>query len=57
MSSNQPEHCGLDASGRMWDWHLPDGFRYGSDTNPQWLTVEQMRDGIAPFEKRCEHMI
>jgi UDP-N-acetylglucosamine 4,6-dehydratase len=29
---------------------LPDGFRYGSESNPQWLTIEQMREIIAPFE-------
>lgn len=29
---------------------LPDGFRYTSDTNPQWLTVEQIREMIAPLE-------
>ena len=29
---------------------LPDGFRYASDTNPQWLTLEQIREMIAPFE-------
>jgi UDP-N-acetylglucosamine 4,6-dehydratase len=29
---------------------LPDGFRYGSENNPQWLTVEQMQAIVAPFE-------
>jgi UDP-N-acetylglucosamine 4,6-dehydratase len=29
---------------------LPDGFRYTSDTNPKWLTFEEMREIIAPFE-------
>jgi UDP-N-acetylglucosamine 4,6-dehydratase len=29
---------------------LPDGFRYGSESNPQWLTVEQMQAIVAPFE-------
>lgn len=29
---------------------LPDGFRYTSETNPQWLTIDQIRDIIAPFE-------
>jgi len=38
-----------------YDWQskgssLPDGFRYTSDTNPQWLTVEQIREMIAPLE-------
>jgi UDP-N-acetylglucosamine 4,6-dehydratase len=30
---------------------LPDGFRYTSETNPQWLTVEQMLEYVAPFEE------
>jgi len=29
---------------------LPDGFRYGSDTNPNWLNIDQIRQMIAPFE-------
>jgi UDP-N-acetylglucosamine 4,6-dehydratase len=29
---------------------LPDGFRYGSDTNPEWLSLEQIQEIIAPFE-------
>ena len=38
------------------DWQdqgrrLPDGFRYASDTNPEWLSVEQIRKIVAPFEK------
>jgi UDP-N-acetylglucosamine 4,6-dehydratase len=41
-----------------WDWEnqgkaLPDGFRYASNNNPQWLTVEQIRDMIRPIE--AEH--
>src|SRR3990172_3062211 len=30
---------------------LPDGFRYGSDTNPEWLTVEQIREVVKPIEQ------
>jgi UDP-N-acetylglucosamine 4,6-dehydratase len=30
---------------------LEDGFRYTSETNPQWLNIEQMRELIAPFEE------
>ncbi len=30
---------------------LPDGFRYTSEANPQWLTVDQMRELVAPFEE------
>ncbi len=29
---------------------LPDGFRYGSETNQQQLTLEQIQEIIAPFE-------
>lgn len=29
---------------------LPDGFRYASDTNPQWLSLEDIRKMVAPFE-------
>jgi UDP-N-acetylglucosamine 4,6-dehydratase len=29
---------------------LPVGFRYGSDTNSQWLTDDQIRELVAPFE-------
>ncbi len=37
------------------DWsnkghELPDGFRYASNTNPDWLSVEQLQGIIAPFE-------
>ena len=39
--------------GREWQdkgRSLPDGFRYGSDTNPAWLTIEEIRALTAPFE-------
>lgn len=29
---------------------LPEGFRYGSDSNDHWLTADEMRSLIAPFE-------
>jgi UDP-N-acetylglucosamine 4,6-dehydratase len=29
---------------------LPEGFRYASDTNPSWLTVEEIREMVKPFE-------
>ncbi len=29
---------------------LEDGFRYTSETNPQWLGVEEIRELVAPFE-------
>jgi UDP-N-acetylglucosamine 4,6-dehydratase len=39
--------------GREWEKQgksLPDGFRYASNTNSQWLTVEQIQKIIAPIE-------
>lgn len=37
------------------DWQaegkrLPDGYRYASNTNPDWLEVDQIREIVAPFE-------
>ncbi len=37
------------------DWQaegqsLPAGFRFGSDNNPQWLSIDQIREMVAPFE-------
>ncbi len=39
------------------DWQsegrvLPSGFRFGSDNNPHWLSVDQIREMVAPFEGR-----
>jgi UDP-N-acetylglucosamine 4,6-dehydratase len=39
------------------DWQseghgLPAGFRFGSDNNPQWLSIDQIRNMVAPFEDR-----
>jgi UDP-N-acetylglucosamine 4,6-dehydratase len=39
------------------DWQteghmLPAGFRFGSDNNPKWLDVTQIREMVAPFEDR-----
>jgi UDP-N-acetylglucosamine 4,6-dehydratase len=44
---------------RMWfvyDWKsrgkaVPDGFRYASDTNSQWLDLAGIRQFVAPFEE------
>ena len=39
--------------GRAWSEKgkaLPEGFRYGSDTNDRWLTPDEMLGLIAPFE-------
>jgi UDP-N-acetylglucosamine 4,6-dehydratase len=29
---------------------LPAGFRFGSDNNPNWLTVSQIQEMVAPFD-------
>ena len=29
---------------------LPDGFRYASDTNTEWMTDQQVRDLMGPEE-------
>jgi len=49
----------VQPSSAMWfgyDWQgkgrtLPDGYRYTSETNPSWLTVEEIRAYVAPFEE------
>jgi UDP-N-acetylglucosamine 4,6-dehydratase len=49
----------VQPSAELWfghDWQalgkpLPDGYRYASNTNPQWLEVEQIRKMVEPFEK------
>jgi UDP-N-acetylglucosamine 4,6-dehydratase len=48
----------VQPSGSLWfghDWQqngqaLESGFRYSSDKNPMWLTVDQIKELIAPFE-------
>lgn len=48
----------VQPSGALWFGHswqqngktLPDGFLYASNNNPQWLTVEQIREMVEPFE-------
>jgi UDP-N-acetylglucosamine 4,6-dehydratase len=42
--------------GREWEelgTPLAEGFRFGSDTNPHWLSVEQIRQMVSPFEKEA----
>jgi UDP-N-acetylglucosamine 4,6-dehydratase len=39
--------------GREWEKRgelCVEGFRYASNTNPQWLSIEQIRQMVAPFE-------
>src|SRR5574339_152863 len=38
---------GLEYEGKA----LPEGFRYSSDTNSQWLDIEGIREFVAPFEQ------
>ncbi len=53
----------VQPTGALWfghDWsergrNLPDGFHYTSSNNPDWLTVEQIRDLVAPFEQAFEN--
>ena len=43
--------------GREWEKQgslLKDGFRYASNTNPQWLSVDQIREIVAPIEEAME---
>ncbi len=48
----------VQPSGALWFGHswqeqgrsLPDGFVYASNNNPQWLTVDQIKEMVAPFE-------
>lgn len=43
--------------GREWEGGgrtLPDGFRYASNTNNDWLSVEQIRQILAPIEELFE---
>ena len=57
---DMPEMYVVQPSPNAWfghDWqsegHLPPSeFRFGSDNNPQWLTVAQIREMVAPFEGR-----
>jgi len=58
-------HSGADEmfvvqpSSALWfgyDWQdkgklLQDGFRYTSEDNPEWLTEEQIRAYVAPFNR------
>jgi UDP-N-acetylglucosamine 4,6-dehydratase len=34
---------------------LPDGFRYTSETNPHWLSQDEIRLIVAPFEAAAAH--
>jgi Predicted nucleoside-diphosphate sugar epimerases len=43
--------------GRAWEKQgkaLPDGFRYSSNTNTDWLDLDRINEMIAPIEKDFE---
>lgn len=50
----------VEPSGALWFGHawkergttLPEGFHYASDNNKHWLTEEEIRDIIAPFDPK-----
>ena len=46
----QPSHPWWKGESWMSARALPDGFRYASDTNTQWMTDQQVRDLIGPEE-------
>jgi len=49
----------VEPVGHLWfrhDWstegrHVPDGFKYTSDNNTEWLTEDQIRKLVEPFER------
>jgi UDP-N-acetylglucosamine 4,6-dehydratase len=53
-----PDMFVVQPSAALWFGHawegkgksLPDGFRYASDINPHWLTLDQIREIITPVE-------
>jgi len=57
-----PDMFVVQPTSELWFGHewqkigrpLPDGFRYASDTNPDWLTREQIREMVAPFDQPQE---
>jgi len=46
----QPSHPGWNGNNRIQGKALPDGFRYASDTNSDWLTHLQLQELIASLE-------
>lgn len=47
-----PMHPWWKGHGEIAGRQLPDGFRYSSDTNPQWLTVDQLRELVSDYPAR-----
>ena len=46
----QPNHPWWKSANWMNARALPDGFRYASDTNTEWMTDQQVRDMVEPAE-------
>jgi UDP-N-acetylglucosamine 4,6-dehydratase (inverting) len=44
----EPEHPWWTSNPKVDGKPLPDGFRYASDNNPEWLTVPQLRELVEP---------
>ena len=52
----------VEPFGHLWFRHnwedegkrVPDGFKYTSDNNSEWLTVEQIRQLVQPFEEEYQ---
>jgi len=44
-----PTHPWWKGHGEIAGSRMPDGFRYSSDTNPQWLTVNELRNLLGEF--------
>jgi UDP-N-acetylglucosamine 4,6-dehydratase len=55
----------VEPSGVLWFGHgwkergasLPEGFVYASDTNEQWLSLEELDDILEPFENSEKHQL
>jgi UDP-N-acetylglucosamine 4,6-dehydratase len=54
----------VQPQGALWfrhDWlkegkQVPDGFKYTSDSNTEWLTVKQIQSLVAPFEEQYQQV-
>jgi UDP-N-acetylglucosamine 4,6-dehydratase/5-epimerase len=55
----------VQPSAALWFGHawerkgqpLPEGFRYASDSNPDWLTIDQIREIVSPVEVEFEERL
>jgi UDP-N-acetylglucosamine 4,6-dehydratase len=49
-----PMHPWWKGHGEIAGRQLPEGFRYSSDNNPQWLTVDQLRELVSDYPAHPE---